>query len=127
MREVGKMNWVGESQGCPEAIKAAGIQMACLLETGPGGGTRLTTAVCTSHHQMAMAPSWPSRALLAPTPARVSESIALNRVLKLLSSAQIKEWSYKEPVSPILRNNCLLKGNIKGKRPSGSIKSLFFS
>ena len=36
MREVGKMNWVGESQSCPEAIKAPGVQMGCLLETGPG-------------------------------------------------------------------------------------------
>ena len=36
MREVGKMNWVGESQGCPEAIKAPGVQMGCLLETGLG-------------------------------------------------------------------------------------------
>ena len=72
------MNWVGKSWGCPEAVKAAGMRRGYLLETGPGWhGARI--AVCTSRHQMAMAASWPSRALRAPTPARASDGKALNR------------------------------------------------
>lgn len=65
--EVGEMNWVGESQGCPEAIKAAGIQMACLLELDKRWyRAQLQWPLTTTRWQVA--PSWPSRLCLPPLP-----------------------------------------------------------
>ena len=87
------MNWVGESQGCPEAIKAPGVQMGCLLETGLGvvQGSQLQCAQATTRWRWQFL--GPAELCVPPPPPGSLKAVALNRVLKPLSSAQIKEWS----------------------------------
>lgn len=70
---------LGRAEVVPKPPKRQGCRGASyLLGTGPGWhGARI--AVCTSRRQMAMAASWPSRALRAPAPARASDGKALNR------------------------------------------------
>lgn len=73
------MNWVGKSQGCPEAVKAAGMHMGCLLETGRGWYGAHNCSVHEPPPDGDVSFLAQQSSACPPPPARVSESKAFNR------------------------------------------------